>query len=158
GPNGKMERQHRKRIGRSFAIAAREVTVEQFLRFRATEYGKTYSPTPDHPTNSMTWYEAAAYCNWLSEQEGIGEEQGCYVRNKAGYYAEGMALRPNCLQLEGYRLPSEAEWEYACRAGAVTARPYGEAGGLLGKYAWYTKDYVDRAMLPTGSLLPNDLG
>ena len=46
------EPQHKKRIGRSFAIAAREVTVEQFLRFRKDHaYNKQYAPTPDCPVN-----------------------------------------------------------------------------------------------------------
>ena len=61
-----------------------------------------------------------------------------------GEYAEGMKLAPDYLERTGYRLPSEAEWEYACRAGAVTSRYYGETEELLGKYAWYTKNSQDR--------------
>jgi formylglycine-generating enzyme required for sulfatase activity len=69
-----------------------------------------------------------------------------------------MKLKKNYLQLEGYRLPSEAEWEFACRAGALTSRYHGESESLLGKYAWYTKNSENRWMLPVGSLKPNDLG
>jgi formylglycine-generating enzyme required for sulfatase activity len=150
---------HQKRIGRSFALAAREVTVEQFLRFRkGHDYNKQYAPSGDCPVNRVTWYEAAAYCNWLSKEEGIEKDEWCYLPNDEGQYAAGMKLAPDHLKKTGYRLPTEAEWEYACRAGALTSRYYGEAEGLLGRYALYTKNSQDKGMEPVGSLKPNDLG
>jgi formylglycine-generating enzyme required for sulfatase activity len=114
----------------------------------------------------VTWYDAAAYCNWLSDQEGIPDTQWCYepkqgkdVRNwSKEAYGAGMKLKARYLDLEGYRWPSEAEWEFACRAGSLTTRYSGQTEELLGRYAWYAKVSEDRWMLPVGSLKPNDLG
>jgi formylglycine-generating enzyme required for sulfatase activity len=170
GPRGKPETPHLKRVDQTFAIAAHEVTVGQFRELRkfrkAHHYNETYSGSDDHPVNSVSWYDAAAYCNWLSAQEGISEKQWCYEPKKGKgardwseeAYGEGMKLKANYLALEGYRLPSEAEWELACRAGSRTSRYYGETEELLGRYAWYTKVSQDQWMLPVGSLKPNDLG
>ena len=106
---------------------------------------------------AMTWYEAAHYCNWLSEQEGIPNEQRCYEKNKEGKYGPGMKAKDNFLELTGYRLPTEAEWEYACRAGASSSRYYGVTEALLPQYAWNQVN-GDNHTHPVASLKPNDYG
>ncbi|HWY88710.1 MAG TPA: SUMF1/EgtB/PvdO family nonheme iron enzyme, partial [Gemmataceae bacterium] len=159
GPDGMIEPRHHKAIVRPFTIAAKEVTVEQFLRFRpGHKYNERTSPTRDCPVNMVTWYDAAAYCNWLSSQEGVDPKELCFAPNSAGKYAHGMKLNPNYLDLAGYRLPQEAEWEYAARAGAQTCRYYGETDKLLGKYASYSMNTPKLNMRPVGTFKPNDFG
>ncbi len=155
--------QHRRRIGRRFAIATTEVTRDQFGRFQtarpeiAKEQIDQWVKTGDSPQVQMTWYEAAAYCDWLSEREGLPKEQWCYERNEQGKYAVGMKAKDKFWELTGYRLPTEAEWEFACRAGTLTSRYYGMTEDLLAQYAWYQSNGQNRTW-PIGSLKPNDVG
>jgi formylglycine-generating enzyme required for sulfatase activity len=144
------------RISRSFAIAMKDTTVEQFLKYRPDHaHSKVKSPSVDCPMIELTWYDAAKYCRWLSEQEGIGEEQMCFPPlNQIG---PNMVLPPNYLSRTGYRLPTEAEWEYACRAGAVTSRCFGEDPLMIPYYAWYKNNSREHAW-PVGQLKPNDFG
>jgi len=147
------EFQHKRRISRTFAIATKAVTVEQSRRSE-----KPYSvtaeciPAAESPIVGISWDMAARYCNWLSKEEGIDEEQWCYEIK-----GDEIRLKSNYLSLTGYRLPTESEMEYATRAGAVTSGYYGETDELLPKYAWYNKNSRQKTW-PVGRLKPNDLG
>jgi formylglycine-generating enzyme required for sulfatase activity len=144
--------QHRQRISRPFALSATPVTDGQY-RLRGLPGAKTANALRDHPEVYKSWYEAAAYCNWLSEREGIDPDQWCYETDAAGQ----MKLRKGYLSRTGYRLPTEAEMEYANRAGATTNRFYGESVGLLEKYGWFVPN-AKVQLWPVGKLKPNDLG
>jgi formylglycine-generating enzyme required for sulfatase activity len=156
-----IERQHQRRIQRTFALSAKPVTMEQYRKFYGdyTALGE-FRRIPDLPASNLSWHNAAAYCNWLSQQEGIEPRQWCYVTNLSGEVGPNLQItemRENYLSLQGYRLPTEAEMEYAIRAGAITSRFFGETDDLLPKYGWYLNNSQHKTW-PVGSLKPNDFG
>ena len=149
--NHHEERPQRRIVWRSIAASSKEVTVAQFLRFRpnhpqATQYGTD----PDSPVNMVTWFDAAAYCNELSRAEGLTP---CYPEP----IGPDMMLLPGVPVGSGYRLPTEEEWEYLCRAGATTSRYYGHSRALIDRYA-VTQEHAEETTSPVGRRQPNDFG
>lgn len=161
------------RTDRRFAVAATEVTKVQFAEFarqfvavRSARMKDTkvdgepieLNPSDEGPELGVSWYAAVMYCNWLSEKElGLRPHEWCYQPNSKNVYGEGMTIAPDYLKRSAYRLPTEQEWEYTCRAGAVTSRYYGESPDLLQYYAWFVDNSGFQAHA-CGQLEPNDLG
>ncbi len=144
------------RIDRDFAIAAKEVTVAEYTKLMgAHQYNERVSPNSDCPINQVPWHLAIEYCRKLSEQEGISEDQMCYPRDFK--IAGKTNLSEDFLQRTGYRLATEAEWEYACRAGTITLRPFGDSDQYLSKFAWFNQN-SSGVMAVGGLLKPNPFG
>ena len=156
------EIQHWIRLDRTIAAATNLVTVEQFQRFARSQNlplkpADRFTQQTDIPQASITWFEAAHYCNWLSELEGIPRDQWCYEPDDSGEYSSGMKLAANYLSRTGYRLPSEPEWEFLCRAGSKSSRYFGESNELLASHAWFSGNSNNHTR-PVGRLIPNSFG
>ena len=113
--------QHKVRISKSFQMGIHEVTVGQFKKFIAgagrddllNDYFIKNNRYGDRaPVSCVSWDEAQDFIRWLNKKEG-------------GRH---------------YRLPTEAEWEYAARAGTATKYSWGNSERQAGKYAWYVKN------------------
>lgn len=149
-----------------FWMSDREVSVGQFQQFindpncpaskKPADWPgaeKALSPTPDHPVQNTNWWDAVLYCNWLSHREGLtpAYQTTGETLQLGGRPFQLWQLRPDA---EGYRLPVDIEWEYACRAGTTTLYSSGNDEELLRAYS----PYHARRPAVCGSHRPNAWG
>ena len=127
---------HSVTIPHGFWMDRYEVTQQQFKKLMVINPSST-DYTANLPVNKVTWHEANEYCERLTKLEK--------QRNSLplGYV---------------YRLPTEAEWEYACRAGTDNAYSYGDNTKLLSQYGWWAGNSKTGRPSPVGSLTPNPWG
>ena len=126
----------------SFFICQHEVTQAEYHAVMGENPAHGYGVGYDYPVYYVTWYDAVEYCNALSEQEGLTP---CY--NTSTYECDFSA--------NGYRLPTEAEWEYAARGGQESTGDWHYSGiDTIGNVAVYSSGGTSEVE----SKAPNDLG
>jgi formylglycine-generating enzyme required for sulfatase activity len=131
---------------RPFYLGIDEVTQAQYRAVTGAS-PSTLSGSEALPVETVNWFDALAFCNELSRHEGL----------TPFYVIDGQRIEVPDWNGTGYRLPTEAEWEYACRAGSRMRYCFGDDAAALGEYAWYGGNSGKHSH-PVGQKRPNAWG
>ncbi|MFO0978393.1 MAG: SUMF1/EgtB/PvdO family nonheme iron enzyme [Planctomycetaceae bacterium] len=136
-------------LTRPFFLGVTEVTQEQYEKIARANPSRWKNEGPGNrqlaPVEMVSWMQAGAFCNLLSESEGL---------------VSAYRITPELITqtgVGGYRLPTEAEWEFACRAGTTTLYFTGEDSKQLSSIAWFANSGGETTQ-PVAQKLPNAFG
>ena len=142
-PEGSFERGSYTISLSGFNMSTTEITQYQYESLTGNN-PSNFSGSNDLPVETVTWYDVVKYCNLLSDAASLSR---CY--NEATWECNFNA--------NGFRLPTEAEWEYACRAGTTTGYYSGDTEADLANVGWY-KSNSGNTTHPVGEKTANSWG